>query len=85
MGAPKQFVVNSFPRGRSSWSLWYPIFYDRQLGRRGLVWMSVSSVYVSVSLGMLPGGSALAGLPQSESGEGSSCEEGETSTAQLAT
>ena len=47
--------------------------------------MCLSSVYVSVSLGTLPGGSALAGLPQSESGEGSSREEGETSTAQLAT
>ena len=46
--------------------------------------MCLSSVYVSVSLGTLPEGSALAGLPQSESGEGSS-REGETSTAQLAT
>ena len=39
----------------------------------------------SVSLGTLPGGSALAGLPQSDGGGGSSCEEGEGSAAQLAT
>ena len=46
--------------------------------------MSVfSSVYVSVSLGTLPGRSPLAGLPQSEGGEGSSREEGETSAAWL--
>ena len=37
-----------------------------------------------MSLGKLPGGSALAGLPQSEGGRGSSLE-GEMSTAQLAT
>ena len=39
----------------------------------------------SVSLGTLPGGSVLAGLPQSDGGGGSSREEGERSTAQLAT
>ena len=37
-----------------------------------------------MSLGTLPGGSALAGLPQSEGGGGSSREEGEMSAAQLA-
>ena len=43
------------------------------------------SCLFSVSLGTLPGGSALAGLPQSDGGGGSSREEGEGSAAQLAT
>ena len=51
-------------------------------------WISVflSRLMFSVSLGTLPGErSALAGLPQSDGGGGSSREEGERSAAQLAT